>query len=461
MVQQNSSSLIERMDRLPVNRAHWKIAMIGGLGLLFDGMDGSLVSYILPILRDKWALDGLQSGLIGSSLLIGMLIGALTAGPISDRIGRRRVMMWALLLFTLATFVAAFSMNWQMFFLLRVLAGIGIGAESAVIPTYVAELIPAKRRGLFAGAVAGFLAFGYVLASLIGYFVVARFDDGWRYGQIITAIPVLLVLWWRRAMPESPRWLLSRGENDKAEEIVGGIERGVLVPVTSPLSWKAQGDGTNSPAKLIQHHELLGRDLLGRTLLLWLIWMALTFSFFGFFSWIPSLLVDRGLTVTTSFSYVLLMTIAQIPGYYGAAWLNEKIGRKTNIALFLAIGTAGAWLLSQSVDPWQVIASGALLAAGMNGTYAALYAYTPEVYPTRLRATGMGMASAVGRIGGIAAPIIIGVSQQALGFAGVFIMIMSVLAVTAVLVVVFGVSTKGRSLESLTEAVPIVAQKEN
>lgn len=460
MSEHNSSALISRMDRLRVNGAHWKLAMIGGLGLLFDGMDGSLVSYILPILREKWALDGLQSGLIGSSLLIGMLIGALTAGPISDRIGRRRVMMWALMLFTLATLVAAFSMNWQVFFVLRVLAGIGIGAESAVIPTYVAELIPAKRRGLFVGAVAGFLAFGYVLASLIGYFVVAQFDEGWRYGQIITAIPVLLVLWWRRAMPESPRWLLSRGEYDKAEQIVDGIERGVLIPVESKLSWKAQGDGTSKPARLIQHHELLKRDLIGRTLLLWLMWMALTFSFFGFFTWIPSLLVDRGLTVTTSFSYVLLITIAQIPGYYGAAWLNEKIGRKTNIALFLAIGTAGAWLLSQSVDPWQVIASGALLSAGMNGTYAGLYAYTPEVYPTRLRATGMGMASAVGRIGGISAPIIIGVSQESLGFSGVFVMIMSVLALTAVLVVVLGVSTKGRSLEDLTGPIATTAPKE-
>lgn len=447
-------TITRRMDLMNVNRAHWKIALIGGLGLLFDGMDGSLVSYILPVIRERWDLSGLESGLIGSSLLIGMLVGALSAGAISDRVGRRTVMLWAMAVYTLATLVAAASMNWEVFFALRVIAGIGIGAESAVIPTYIAELIPAKRRGLFVGGVAGFLAFGYISAALIGYFVVARFEEGWRIGQVIGALPVLLLLWFRRVLPESPRWLMERGERDRAARIVDGLERGVLLPLAA-----TPGDAAVVPPaeakKLIRYQELLKPGLLGRTLLLWMMWTALTFSFFGFFTWIPSLLIDRGMTITTSFTYSLLITIAQIPGYYVAAWLNERLGRKTTIAGFLGIGVIGAWLLSQSVDPWQVILAGALLSAGMNGTYAGLYAYTPEVYPTHLRATGMGTASAVGRIGGIAAPIIIGTSYPVLGFTGVFIMITAVLAVTAILVLVLGVSTRGRSLEDLTSPVTI------
>ncbi|GAA1497121.1 MFS transporter [Paeniglutamicibacter kerguelensis] len=445
-------SVIERMENMRVASPHYKLAMIGGLGLLFDGMDGSLVSYVLPIITPLWNLTGGQTGLIGSSLLIGILIGALVAGVLGDRIGRRKVMMYALAFYAVATAIAAFSVNWEMFFALRVLAGIGLGAEAAIIPTFISELIPAAKRGLFVGSVAGFFSLGYLCAALIGTFVVAPMAQGWRIGQLVTALPVVLLLWWRRVLPESPRWLIAQGRVAEAEEIATNLENGKLAAnrPTADATVVASARGQRSTTKLFRHAELFARDQLKRTIVLWVLWIAVTFSFYGFFVWIPSLLVANGMTITKSFTYTLIITIAQIPGYYSAAYLNEKLGRKVLIFTYLVGGVVSAFLLARSGDTSQVLVFGSMISFFMNGCYAGLYAYTPEVYPTNLRATGVGTASAVGRIGGIAAPIIIGVGYAQLGFGGIFAMIMAVLLAGALTILIFGVDTKGRTLEDIS-----------
>ncbi|MFJ3958824.1 MFS transporter [Arthrobacter sp. NPDC090010] len=444
-------SLLERMDNMPVKKPHIQLAVIGGLGLLFDAMDGSLISYLMPIIKPLWHLDGAQTGLIGSSLLIGILIGAISAGVLGDRIGRRKVMMYALLVYTCATIVAAFSQDWQFFFVMRVIAGIGLGAEGAIVPTFIAEFIPKKRRGFFVGAVAGFFALGYVAAAIIGTTVVVNVHEGWRIAQLITALPVVMLIWWRRVLPESPRWLLTRGREAEAEEIVRGLEAGRLVPTKARPSDAATSTAVKAPP-LFQHLDLWRHGNARRTAVIWLLWLSVTFSFYGFFTWIPSLLVARGMNITTSFTYSLIITLAQVPGYYSAAYLNERLSRRITIAAYLIGGTVSAFLLSQSSSEGAVLAFGSMLSFFMNGCYAGLYAYTPEVYGTRLRATGMGSASAFGRIGGITAPILIGAAYPSLGFGGVFVMVMSVLGAAAVVVLVFGVSTSGRSLEEIDSA---------
>lgn len=445
--------LLERMDTLPIKRPHWQLALIGGLGLLFDGMDGSLVSYVLPIIKPLWHLNGTQSGLIGSSLLIGIFIGAIGAGVLGDRIGRRRVMMYALALYAVATFIAAFSQNWEFFFTMRVIAGIGIGAESAIIPTFIAEFIPKGKRGLFVGGVAGFFALGYVSSAIIGNALVATNPEGWRIGQILTAVPIAMLLWWRRTLPESPRWLLTQGRTEEAEEVVDGLEQGKLIPARSSRTFvrvapAAVVSGVRK-LPLFRHAELWRHGNARRTAVIWLLWIAVTFSFYGFFVWIPSLLVERGMSVASSFAYSLIITIAQIPGYYSAAFLNERISRKAGIAIYLFGGATAAFLLSQANAPATVIIFGSMLSFFMNGSYAGLYAYTPEVYGTELRATGVGGASAVGRIGGVVAPILVGAAFPQLGFTGVFIMFMIVLGSTALVVLALGLQTSGRSLEDI------------
>jgi putative MFS transporter len=184
--------------------------------------------------------------------------------------------------------------------------------------------------------------------------------------------------------------------------------------------------------------------------MLWLLWLTITFSYYGFFTWIPSLLVKQGMTITRSFEYSIIIYLAQIPGYYSAAFLSEKLDRKWTIVVYMVLGGGAAFLLSGAGTDASIMAAGALLSFCMNGTYAGIYTYTPELYPTAFRTTGMGVASAFGRLGGLSAPIVIGNTYDQIGFAGVFGITTVVLVTGALAVAVLGIATAGKSLEQIT-----------
>lgn len=449
-------SLSARLDRLPLSRPHTLLLVIGGLGYTFDGMDAAIVAFLLPDLQRVWGLSDPQLGLIGSATPLGFLVGAVVAGILGDRIGRKKVMMWALAFYALFSVVAAVSPSYEVFLGARVLAGMGTGAESAIIAPFLSEFVPAHRRGWFVGALAGFFSFGFVGAALIGRFVVPLGDDGWRWAQVITALPILMLLWWRRALPESPRFLATQGRMQEAEAVVSKLERDVERATGEPLPPVAVDHEPDqlAPVKrglLAGLAVVWGKGMRRRTAVTWVIWFVITFAYYGFFSWIPTLLVNQGITITKSFEFSIIIYVAQIPGYFSAAWLNERFDRKNTIALYLTGSAFAAYWLSQMSDPVLITAAGATLSFFLNGTYAGLYAYTPEVFPTFIRATGTGLASAFGRVGSITAPIIIGVTSSTWGFAGVFGLTTAVLAVGVVTTLLFAVPTRGRSLEDITE----------
>ena len=218
------SNITARLERLPFSRFHFTLLVMGGLGFTFEAMDAGIVAFILPVIRTQWALSSFQVGLLASSTYIGFLVGALVAGLLGDRFGRRVVMMWALTVFCVMSLANAFAHDWHTFFILRAFAGLGMGAEGAIIAPFLAEFISNRYRGSFTGALAGFFSFGFVLAALIGYFVVPLTDNTWRYALALTALPVVTLLWWRKSLFESPRWLISRGRYDEADKIVTHIE---------------------------------------------------------------------------------------------------------------------------------------------------------------------------------------------------------------------------------------------
>ncbi|WZB61701.1 MFS transporter [Achromobacter xylosoxidans] len=218
------SMISARIERLPFARFHKHLLLMGGLGYMFDAMDAAVLAFILPVLRVEWGLTSVQIGLLGSSTFIGFFFGALLAGTLGDLIGRRAVMMWALALYCVASLVSAWVDSWPPFFAARVIAGMGTGAESAIIAPYLAEFVARRFRGSFTGALAGFFSFGFVAAALLGYFIVPAHASGWRIVLVITALPVVMLLWWRRALPESPRWLESRGRTAEAEAVLDRIE---------------------------------------------------------------------------------------------------------------------------------------------------------------------------------------------------------------------------------------------
>jgi putative MFS transporter len=447
--------LIARVDRLPLSRPHIALLFQGGLGYTFDGMDGAVVAFILPAAAAVFGLSRSEQGLLASSTLIGFLFGALAAGLLGDRIGRRRVMMYALALYAVASLVAALAPNWPVLLAFRIVAGVGTGAESAIIAPFLSEFVPSRYRGRYIGALAGFFAYGFVFAALLGYFLVPPLHHGWRIVQMITALPIVMLLWWRRALPESPRYLLAKGRVGEAEAVVAGLEDRVrratgralpevrLAEVPAPVANPA-GRGWRAVV-------WLWRGALARqTATTWAMWFSITFAYYGFFTFIPSLLIAQGLTISKSFGYSIGIYLAQIPGYYSAAFVSERFDRKWTIGGYLVGGALSALGLANAAGNGQLLLFGILLSFFMNGTYACLYSYTPEVYPTEVRATGTGAASSFGRIGGILSPLIIGFAYTRLGFTGVFTLTCAVLAMGVLAVLTLGVSTTGRTLEDIT-----------
>jgi putative MFS transporter len=450
------SSISSRIESWPFSKFHRRLLLIGGLGYTFDAMDAAVLAFILPVLRSQWSLTSVQTGVLGSATYIGFFFGALLAGALGDLIGRRRVMMVALAIYSAASLVSATTHIWPTFLVSRIFAGLGTGAESAIIAPYLAEFVARRYRGSFVGSLAGFFSFGFVAAALLGYLIVPTTPDGWRIVLVLTALPVLMLLWWRRVLPESPRWLESRGRHDEARAAVDKIERELLATgytlETASLDARIETRLQETPGKgsFIANFKALWLGKQAKvTAMTWTMWLAITFSYYSFFTWIPGLLMQHGMSITKSFAYSLAIYIAQIPGYFSAAWLNEKIGRQATIASYMVLGGVAALTMTMTRTNEAIMVAGICLSFFMNGTYAGVYAYTAEVFPTAIRTTGVGIASAVGRIGAIISPILVGYIFPILGFGGVFGVTTAVLLTGAIAVLVMGIRTKGLSLEAI------------
>jgi putative MFS transporter len=272
---------LKRLERLPFSKPHLRLLFMGGLGYTFDGMDAALIAFILAPAMKLWSLSTGQTGVLGSSLMIGYLVGAFTAGTLGDLIGRRKVMMYALFVYTFATLFAACSMNWQFLFWSRVVAGFGVGAESAIIAPFLSEFVQSKYRGRFIGSLSGFFSFGFVFAALLGYFIVPAFAQGWRIAQVITFLPIVMLLWWRRSLPESPRWLIQQGRSLEAEQVVANleafyVERGQTLPDHADVPIPAMG--LRKAGNFFQNLAALWhKDMARSTFMLWTLWITITF----------------------------------------------------------------------------------------------------------------------------------------------------------------------------------------
>lgn len=448
------SVVAARLERLPFSRFHFNLLCIGGLGFAFEAVDAAIIAFLMPVLRNLWHLTSVETGILGSSTYVGFLIGALSAGLLGDRFGRRNVMMWALVLFCIASLASAFVDDWQAFLWCRIIGGIGMGAEGAIVAPFLSEFVATRYRGAFTGALAGFFSFGFVAAALLGYFVIPASDNGWRITLVLLALPVFILLWWRRALMESPRWLESRGRVAEADAIVTRIEASVVsyghvLPPVVEERHRAVAENKNS---FLGSLAALWTPRLRRiTLMSWLLWLSVTFCSYAFFTWIPGLLVQRGMTITQSFSYSIFIYLAQIPGYFSSAYCCERFGRRSTIVTYMVFAALSAIGLAFSTTNTQMLVGSICLSFFMNGVNAGEYAYTPEVFPTNVRATGMGTASAIGRIGAISSPVLVGYIFPIGGFAGVFGMTTAVLAIGALSVLFLGVPTKGLSLETIAE----------
>lgn len=392
-----------------------KLLGIAGFGWMFDAMDVGILSFVIAALAapDQFNLTPQQMGLIGSVNSIGMAVGAFVFGIFADRIGRKQVFILTLLFFSLASGISAFTTSLAAFLVLRFFVGMGLGGELPVASTLVSESVEAKERGRVVVLLESFWAAGWLVAAVISYFIIPNY--GWRVALIITALPALYAIYLRLNLPDSPQFAANRV--------------------------RSRTYGQNIK-------EVWSKAYTKSTLMLWILWFTVVFSYYGMFLWLPSVMIGKGFDMITSFKYVLIMTIAQLPGYFSAAWLIERAGRKFVLVVYLLGTAASAFVFGYADTSVMLLVSGAFLSFFNLGAWGALYAYTPEQYPAVIRATGAGMAAAIGRVGGILGPLMVGTLVTGGYDIGWIFSIFCIAIVIGVLAVVFlGKETKQTELE--------------
>ncbi|RUR01099.1 MFS transporter [Labedella endophytica] len=396
---------IERLDRLPFTREHRRLLVGSGVGWALDAMDVGLVSFVIAALAITWPDDIGSFGFVASAGFLGMAIGASVGGLLADRIGRRQVFAFTLLLFGLATGLSALAWSVGVLIALRFVVGLGLGAELPVASTLVSEFAPPRIRGRIIVILESFWAVGWTVAALIGFFVIPTSDAGWRWALALGAVPAVYAVVIRLGLPESVRFLESKGRIGEAEATVRRFEEsaGVPAPAVAP-STVAEVPAPSAPARL---SGLFAAPIRRQTISLWIVWFCVNFSYYGAFIWLPTILVASGFDLVRGFGYTLIITLAQLPGYAVSAVLVEKWGRNRTLATFLVGSAVSATLFGLASAEWQVIGAGMLLSFFNLGAWGALYAVTPELYPTPLRGTGAGWAAGVGRIASIIAPLIV------------------------------------------------------
>ena len=417
-----------------------KLLLAAGGGWLFDAMDLLLVGTIVAAVGREWNLSPSTRGWIITANLLGMFVGAALSGIVADRFGRKAVFTWTLLAYSLLTGMSALAWSALSLALIRFVAGVGLGGELPVASTLVSEFAPKERRGRTIVLLESFWAYGSVLAALIGALVVPK--AGWRVALLIGMLPALYVFVIRRAIPESPRFLLANGRAAEARDVarIAGIS-----------------NEAPSAAPRVTLGALFARRFAKRTVMLWLLWIALVVSYYGIFTWLPSLLLAKGFTLREALWLNLAIAVFQIPGYYAAAALVDRVGRKPTLVAFLACAAVGSFFFAGATlvanpSVTAVIGWGAVIAFFNLGAWGVTYTYTPEQYPTAIRASGAGLAAGAGRLVGAFGPALVGALLFRFGSPyAVFVVFAGVMLAGALVVLVLGDETRGKSLEELSE----------
>ncbi|MBB3113505.1 putative MFS transporter [Paenibacillus phyllosphaerae] len=386
-----------------------KLLLSAGLSWLFDAMDVGMVSFIVAALAVEWQLGAQQIGLLSAVNSVGMAVGAACAGILADKYGRRSVLVWTLLIFSLASGLSALATGFVMLCLLRFVTGFGLGGELPVASTLVSESVPVSVRGKAVVLLESFWAGGWIISALISYYVIPHY--GWRTAFVIGALPALYAIYLRRAIDDSPRF--KQGSSKR----LGLLERIAAV-------W--QSDNRRA------------------TLMLWILWFTVVFSYYGMFLWLPTIMVKQGFSLVKSFEYVLIMTLAQLPGYFTAAYLIERFGRKFVLVCYLMLTAVSALWFGTAQSTGMLLAAGISLSFFNLGAWGGMYAYTPELYKSDIRSTGVGLAAAFGRIGGVIGPYLVGaLVADGVSIRAIFTLFFITVLIGAVAVLVLGKETRG------------------
>lgn len=444
-------SIPQRLERLPLSGYQRKIFYIIATAWFFDSMDLAMLTFVLGSIKTYFNLTTVQAGLLSSASFLGMFLGAAIAGMAADRFGRKIVFQTSMIIWGLASFACAFAQTPEQLALFRLLLGFGMGMEFPIGQSLVSEFIPAKHRGRYIALLEGFYPIGFIFAGVLAYFLIPI--GGWRMVFIAEGIPAIFVLIIRRIVPESPRWLAESGQDAEADRVMTEFEDQVKKALGGQELPPVEGDPIAvAPRKerKFSFLELWAPGYKKRTIMVWSLWFFALLGYYGLTTWLGAFLQEAGYSVTKSVFYTLLISLAGVPGFFSAAYLLEKVGRKPTMIGILFGCAVFAYFYGTATNLTTLIIFGLCMQFFFFAMWSTLYAYTPELYPTRARATGTGFASSLGRFGSLLGPSIVALILPKAGNSGVFALGAACFIAAAVVVGILGEETKGKVLEEIS-----------
>ena len=450
-----------RLDRLPRSRYIRKLIVLLSLGACFEFYDLFFSAYIAPAFYSSGIFTPTTKGFLGiegfasfvAALFAGLFVGTLVFSPVSDRFGRRAIFSFSLLWYSVCTFVMALQSTSAAINLWRFLAGIGLGVEMITIGAYVSELAPKETRGE-AFAFNQFLSFSAVpVAALVSTVLVPRRLlglDGWRWVVIIGASGAIFVWFLRRAIPESPRWLEQRGRVEEADRIMQDIEQRVRSETGAALPEPRLVEGDVYPARG-SLGEIWNKTYRARTVLLILFHLLQPIGYYGFASWVPTLLLAEGVNVTRSLQYTFVIALASPLGPLAGKAFADVFERKWQIAWSaLTIAVCGL-LFAEQRTAAGVVFFGVLITLSSNWMSFSYHTYQSELYPTRIRARAVGFVYSWSRLSTVFSSFLIAFFLRNYGTVGVFILIACSMLIVFALVGGLGPRTTRRRLEEIAQ----------
>jgi putative MFS transporter len=432
-----------RLDRLPIGPFHYRIMILIGIGMFFDGFDIYIAGTVLGVTLKSGFSTLAQNALFISATFFGMMLGSFGTGFLGDRYGRRFSYQFNLLVFGLASLAAAFAPNMTILILCRFVMGIGLGAENVVGYSTMTEFVPARSRGKFLGLMAVCVVSGLPVALLVASFIVPAF--GWRAMFVLGGIGALVVWYLRKNLPESPRWLEAVGRREEAEALMLKIESEAaqgkpLPPVTTVLTVQASGQLSSLFAP-----PLLSRMIVGSVCLI-----TINTLLYGFVTWLPVFFIKQGLSVATSFSYALVMALGAPVGSAIGALTADRWGRKPTIIGSSLVAVVLGIIYPMISDPLLLPVVGFALTIPIYVLVALLFGiYIPELFPTEVRLRASGLVNTLGRGATIVTPFLVVTLFEARGVAGVMSLMIGLLVLQIVTVWALGIEPRNRSLEEM------------
>jgi putative MFS transporter len=451
-----SGMVTARLDRLPMTRHMWKLLFLVAMGELFETYDLYFTGYIAPALfHDKlltatttsfFSMTGLAGFL--AAVFLGLFIGTIVFGFLADRFGRRSIFTGALLWYSAATLILAFQHTSMGLNLWRMIGGIGIGVEIVTIDSYVSELTPRNARGKAFGLILGVAQFCAPVIALLAWILVpiAPFGiSGWRWIVVIGSFGALLAWWLRRELPESPRWLAQQGRLTEAESVVCAIEAKVRAEYGKELP--PPGEAAVEDDRAGKFLEMFGPEYRTRTIMMMVVNFFQTIGYYGFASWIPTLLIAKGIFVTRSLQYTFLIVLVYPIAPFVVMLVADRFERKWQLAMAAAsVAIIGCIFATLSVPAW-IIVVGCLQTLALNWMATMVHAYQAELFPTRIRARAVGFVYSWSRLSSIFVGFFIAFFLRDFGVPGVFAFIGTAMGIVALAVCAFGPRSTGLALE--------------